>query len=203
MRIVSRAEWGAAPARSTTPLSPAMVNLFVLHHTTGSFRGARTVRSIQQFHQGPERKWADIGYNFLVAPDGVIYEGRGWGFRGAHARGHNHESVGVAFMGDGSRPMPIPAQQSVLWLLSEAEGRFGDLRTVGHRDVGRTSCPGDAIYAWWASDALRAPRPSPKVGTPAMVEIVSGEASERLRGIPNVRSGWLREMGRRGWLRRR
>ena len=203
MRIVSRAEWGAAPARSTTPLSPAMVNLFVLHHTTGSFRGARTVRSIQQFHQGPDRKWADIGYNFLVAPDGVIYEGRGWGFRGAHARGHNHESVGVAFIGDGSRPMPVPAQQAVLWLLSEAEGRFGELRTVGHRDVGRTACPGDAVYAWWASDALRAPRPSPKVGTPAMVEIVSGEASERLRGIPNVRSGWLREMGRRGWLRRR
>lgn len=191
MRIVSRAEWGAAPARSTTPLNPAAVNLFVLHHTTGSFRGARTVRQIQAFHQGPERGWADIGYSFLVAPDGVVYEGRGWGFRGAHARGHNSESVGVAFIGDGSRPMPDAAKRSVLWLLGEAERRFGELRTVGHRDVGSTACPGDAVYGWWSSADLRAPvravpvRPDPVVAVPDLV------------------SGWRREMGRRGWLRRR
>jgi len=201
VRIVSRAEWGAAPARSTTPLSSA--DLFVLHHTTGSFRGAHTVRSIQQFHQGPQRGWADIGYNFLVAPDGVIYEGRGWGFRGAHARGYNHRSVGVAFIGDGTMPMPYPAQQSVLWLLGEAERRFGTLRTVGHRDVGNTSCPGDAIYRWWSSEALRASETAPKA-TPAEPEEVSSQRiSERLSPIPDLRDGWKRTMGRRGWLRRR
>jgi len=203
VRIVSRAEWGAAPARSTTPLNPASVNLFVLHHTTGSFRGARTVRSIQQFHQGPQRGWADIGYNFLVAPDGVIYEGRGWGFRGAHARGYNHRSVGVAFIGGGTMPMPYPAQQSVLWLLSEAERRFGTLRTVGHRDVGNTSCPGDGIYRWWSSEALRASQTPQNVTTPEPGEVSSQGISERLRGVPDLRAGWRRTMARRGWLRRR
>jgi len=203
MRIVSRAEWGAAPARSTTPLNPAGVNLFVLHHTTGSFRGARTVRSIQQFHQGPQRGWADIGYNFLVAPDGVVYEGRGWAFRGAHARGYNHRSVGVAFIGDGSQPMPQPAQQAVLELLAEAEVRFGPLRTVGHRDVGSTTCPGDAIYAWWSSDAPRAPQTPPKVTTPEPPEVPAESVSERPSPIPDLRAGWRATMARRGWLRRR
>ena len=201
MRIISRAEWGAAPARSTTPLSPAMVNLFVLHHTTGSFRGARTVRNIQAFHQGPERKWADIGYNFLVSPDGVVYEGRGWGFRGAHARGHNRQAVGVACIGDGSRPMPIPAQQAVLWLLAEAERRFGELRIVGHRDVGNTSCPGDAVYAWWSSDPRRAFQGRSEGSVAEKPEVGSRGISGRLRGVPDLRAGWRATMKRRGWLR--
>ena len=38
--------------------------------------------------------WSDIGYNFLVGEDGNIYEGRGWGKVGAHARGHNSDSIG-------------------------------------------------------------------------------------------------------------
>lgn len=29
-----------------------------------------------------------------------MYEGRGWGLMGAHAKGNNHDSLGVAFMGN-------------------------------------------------------------------------------------------------------
>lgn len=29
-----------------------------------------------------------------------MYEGRGWGVSGAHAKGNNHDSLGVAFMGN-------------------------------------------------------------------------------------------------------
>ena len=203
MRVISRAEWGAAPARSTTPLRPERVNLFVLHHTTGSYRGPKSVRQIQAFHQGPERKWSDIGYNFLVAPDGAVYEGRGWGFSGAHARGKNSESVGVAFIGDGSKPMPGPAQASVLELLREAESRFGTLRIVGHRDVGSTTCPGDAIYAWWSSDAPRAFF-APSRGVVAEETVVSAEGiSERPRAIPDIRDGWRRQLERMRRLRHR
>jgi hypothetical protein len=203
MRIISRAEWGAAPARSTTPLRPERVNLFVLHHTTGSYRGAKSVQQIQAFHQGPERGWSDIAYNFLVAPDGAVYEGRGWGFTGAHARGKNSESVGVAFIGDGSKPMPDAAKVSVLELLQQAESRFGSLRIVGHRDVGTTACPGDAIYAWWSSDAPRAFL-APSGGVVAEKPEVSAEGiSERPRAMPDIRQGWIRELERFRRLRRR
>ncbi|TSR87296.1 Ras GTPase-activating protein 2 [Bagarius yarrelli] len=47
-----------------------------------------------------QRSFTDIGYNFLVDQAGVVYEGRGWGVVGAHAKTHNHDSVGVAFMGN-------------------------------------------------------------------------------------------------------
>lgn len=201
MRIVPRAEWGAAPARSTTPLNPARVHLFVLHHTTGSYKGPQTVRNIQKFHQGPDRLWSDIGYNFLVAPDGTIFEGRGWGFAGAHARGKNSESIGVAFIGDGSQPMPEAAQRAVWWLYAEAGKRFGELRRVGHRDVGSTSCPGEAIYRWWSSAAPYAPEVLSEGWVAEEGEVSSPRISERPRAVPDVRDGWRRHMARMGWRR--
>lgn len=36
----------------------------------------------------------DIGYNFLISTDGIVYEGRGWGVVGAHAVGYNKVSCG-------------------------------------------------------------------------------------------------------------
>ncbi|KAI3353810.1 hypothetical protein L3Q82_005032 [Scortum barcoo] len=55
--------------------------------------------SIQREHM-TERGFDDIGYNFLVGGDGTVYEGRGWGVVGAHAKSNNHDSVGIAFMGN-------------------------------------------------------------------------------------------------------
>lgn len=160
MRIVARVEWGAAVARGATRLDPARVRDVVLHHTTGTYRGPETIRAIQAFHQGPQRGWADVGYNFLVAPDGTVFEGRGWQLVGAHARNHNAVSVGVAYVGDGRQPVPVEAQRAIVWLAGEAEDRFGSLRRVGHRDVGSTVCPGDVLYRWWVSGAALPVAPS-------------------------------------------
>lgn len=216
MQYVSRADWGAAPAKSTTPLVAARVTKFVLHHTTGSYKGASSVRAIQKFHQGPERKWSDIGYNWLVGDDGTIFEGRGWGFSGAHARGHNSVSIGVAYIGDGSRPVPDVAKFSILRVAAEADRRFGSLLRVGHRDVGSTACPGDVLYRWWVSgpvlpaassqtlsDAPGASKGSSK-GSVAETTVVAPQGIVGRRGpVPYLRDGWLRHMERMGWRRRR
>ena len=179
MEFVSRREWGAAAARGSTVLQPARVTALVLHHTTGTYAGHQTVRSIQSFHQGPQRGWADIGYNWLVAPDGTVFEGRGWGMQGAHARGHNASSIGVAYIGDGRQPVSDAAKFAILRVAAEADRRFGGLRRVGHRDVGATACPGDVLYAWWMSG------PSLPVAAPAP-----------LPRSPDVREGWRRYLER-------
>lgn len=38
--------------------------------------------------------------SFLIGGDGSVFEGRGWGVMGAHAKGHNGDSLGIAFMGN-------------------------------------------------------------------------------------------------------
>ena len=210
MNIVGRAEWGAKPAVGVTNLVPSRVGMCVLHHTTGTYAGPQTVRNIQAFHQGPTRKWADIAYSFLVAPDGTIYEGRGWGKQGAHTKGYNSSSVGIAFIGDGRLPVPAPALASIAWLGSEADRRFGTLRRVGHRDVGSTVCPGDALHGWWMGGAaVTLPEPASAVEVPSRGvvaekgEVSAQRISERPSPIPDLRDGWLRHMSRSGWLRTR
>jgi N-acetylmuramoyl-L-alanine amidase len=39
--------------------------------------------------------WDDIGYNFLVADNGEIFQGRGWNYTGAHCKGFNAQSIGT------------------------------------------------------------------------------------------------------------
>ena len=188
MNIITRGEWGAKPAVGVTNLVPSRVALCVLHHTTGTYSGSgQTVRNIQAFHMGPTRKWADIAYSFLVAPTGEIYEGRGWAKQGAHTKGYNSSSVGIAFIGDGRLPVPAPALASIAWLGSEADRRFGTLRRVGHRDVGSTVCPGDALHGWWMGGAALlavtvpdAPAPVPAPRSP----------------VPDLRDGWRRHLAR-------
>ena len=150
MEFVSRREWGAAAARGSTPLQPARVTMLVLHHTVSAYAGPQSLRNIQNFHIN-SNGWADLGYNWLVSPSGTVYEGRGWAVQGAHARGHNASSIGVAYIGDGRQPVSDAAKFAILRVAAEADRRFGSLRRVGPRDVGSTVCPGDVLYGWWMS----------------------------------------------------
>ena len=55
--------------------------------------------------------WHDIGYNFLIGGDGVIYEGAGWDSVGAHALGYNSQSIGICFIGDFTNRLPNHASR--------------------------------------------------------------------------------------------
>jgi hypothetical protein len=182
----------------------------VLHHTTGTYASAQTVRNIQAFHQGPTRKWADIAYSFLVAPDGTIFEGRGWGKQGAHAKGYNSSSIGIAYIGDGRTLPPVEALASIAWLSDEADRRFGTLRRVGHRDVGSTVCPGDALHGWWmGAAAVTLPEPASAVEVPSKgvvaekAQVSADATTKRPSRIADFPDGWMRQMARSGWLRTR
>lgn len=207
MKIVSRAEWGAAPPKSVNRLHPDRVSKLVLHHTTGKYNGPATVRAIQRFHQ-ETRNWADIGYNFLIGSDGKVYEGRGWDRTGAHARGQNSNSIGIAYIGDGRLSVPKVARDAILRLARVTQDQFGEVEFVGHRDVGSTVCPGDVLYKWWTSDhasgaatedaprkpsePARAPKPKPEpCPTPEASKPVTGKRTA-------VMDGWMaRLLGKR------
>lgn len=134
------------------------------------------VRGILHYH-AVTRGWKDIGYNALVDKFGNIYEGRTGGLdknvQGAHAGGFNVDTWGISMMGDYSSINPTEATlksvaNMIGWRLAVAgldpmgsvtltssggsdkysRGTAVDLPVVfAHRDVGTTTCPGDAGYA--------------------------------------------------------
>lgn len=96
------------------------VTNMVVHHTVtnnGSSNWAAIVRAIWSFHTYPNspscpgcRGWGDIGYNYLVDRDGIIYEGHNsqdyWNLDviGTHAADANAGGMGVALIGTFTTP---------------------------------------------------------------------------------------------------
>lgn len=116
-KVFSRAFWGARRSKSgDVAQRPTRVTI---HHTDGKQtmtieESARAVKNIQDFHQGPERGWADIGYHFLVDGGGNVFEGRHADVLGAHTYAHNDGNLGIANLGNYERDQVTDAQKTTL-----------------------------------------------------------------------------------------
>ncbi len=141
----------------------------IVHHTAGSNSNTnytQVVRDIYLLHTDVNG-WSDIGYNFLVAQDGSIFEGRDPGEElteydvlGAHFCGKNSGTMGVAMLGNFETAQPTDeAMESLSKVLASAAERFElnvlensrhrgqDLAHLsGHRDGCATLCPGEHLY---------------------------------------------------------
>jgi hypothetical protein len=166
VRIIPRAEWGAAPPKQRNLLNRAHVTHLFLHHAAGTYpSGPEAMRRIQRQHQ-VSNGWHDYAYSVGVWDDGTVYEGRGWDVVGGHTRGHNSSAVAICYMGDGRRPVPEPALAAIAWVADQADAHYGRKLTRGaHRDVGATQCPGDWLYAWWNDGAPKL-EPKPVAANP-------------------------------------
>ena len=150
MKIVSRAEWGAKPARSRHVIETPTPRLW-LHHTASEVDGPSGVREIQRFHQTTKR-WTDIAYSFLVDDDGTVYEGRGVGIAGGHTKGDNTTSHAICAMGNFDvRPPTQKMLVAIAGLTAHGylRGWWADSITGGHQDApgAQTACPGRFLQA--------------------------------------------------------
>jgi N-acetyl-anhydromuramyl-L-alanine amidase AmpD len=103
---------------------------------------------------GPERiakyhvkslDWPGIGYHFLVAEDGMIYQGNELTTVSYQAAGMNTRSAGICFLGNFNKMVPPPAQLAagghlVAWLLQELDLELDTVK--GHKEFMDTVCPG-------------------------------------------------------------
>jgi uncharacterized protein (TIGR03437 family) len=167
--VVTRTEWGCPDGQGTThgSLGYTTVTHLIVHHTVNDNNATdwpAVVRSIWNFHIGANG-WADIGYNYLIDPNGAIYEGRSGGDNvlGAHFSGVNAGTMGVALLGTFTDVAPAAkALNSLKKILAwKADQRNLDptgtslhaasqrnLNTIsGHRDgPASTECPGNSLY---------------------------------------------------------
>jgi len=208
-QIVPRSGWLADETiRRAKPVYADTLRMAFVHHTAGTndytrLQAPAIVRAIEIYHvQG--NGWNDIGYNALVDRFGTVYEGRYGGIDrnvvGAHARGFNTGSFGIAVMGDFRTAAPPAVAVDALvrtlaWRLDLAHvdalstftaiatgnERFKPgipvfLRAIsGHRDTGLTTCPGQRLYDLIPTIAKRvAALGLPKLYAPAAAVDESG-----------------------------
>lgn len=162
---LSRDKWcpaGNCPPGSN-PVSTSPTHLIV-HHSAGSNTSsdwAAVVRSIWNYHANVNG-WDDIGYNWVIDGNGVVYEGRGDGIRGAHFCGNNSGTQGNCLLGNFTDTQPSSAARDkvvelLAWQACQYEidpvasayhsaSGFSFNGVAGHRQGCSTACPGDSFY---------------------------------------------------------
>jgi hypothetical protein len=153
MKYISRQQWGAKPPATRsgrfTSLRGGRVRGVVMHHSgvEGGPKGSSAVHAFEGHHL--RKGWDGIAYNWLVDETGTIFEGRGWGARGAATKGWNAKSISVCFTGHGDTRPGLQTLRSLSNVVAEAQSRFGGgLWVSTHRRKGSTTCPGDWLGDW-------------------------------------------------------
>lgn len=163
--VVDREDWcptGNCP-EGASPTFTEVTHLIV-HHSAGvnvANDWAAVVRAIWDFHVNVNG-WDDIGYNYLVDPNGMIYVGRGNDIRGAHFCGKNTNTMGTCLLGNFTDQLPTAAALASLtelmaWKCGDkdinplevsfhAGGNSNLINLAAHRDGCSTACPGDTFY---------------------------------------------------------
>jgi hypothetical protein len=162
--FVTRVGWNC-PQGPTTPSTTTVTHLIV-HHSAGANTASdwrAVVLSIWNFHVNTNG-WADIGYNWLIDPNGDIYEGRGGGNNvvGAHFCATNGNTMGTCMIGTYNSTNISTAARNKLtdilaWKICNSNlnptsitshaGSGLNLNTIsGHRDGCATDCPGNQLY---------------------------------------------------------
>lgn len=111
----------------------------IVHCTATPENRDVTVADVRRWHK--ERGFKDIGYHYLIKLDGTVCAGRPESQTGAHCKGHNAYSIGVAYAGgldkagkakDTRTPMQKMALRSLLKTLLN---KYPGARILGHRDT--------------------------------------------------------------------
>ncbi|XP_067644480.1 peptidoglycan-recognition protein LC isoform X2 [Eurosta solidaginis] len=153
--IISRDEWLAmAEGEGVEILKLPVPRVIVAHTASGKCDTKKEcdqrVRDVQAFHL-LSNEWGDIGYNFLVGGNGLVYEGRGWNKVGAHTLGYNRDSICIAFIGTFIEELPTENDLKAAQLLIEEGVKLGilakDYRLYGMRQLSATESPGKALYS--------------------------------------------------------
>ena len=153
-----RSSWSAQPIDGSN-IDPMVLPIYriTIHHSgdaeDASGDPAEHLRQFERAHKA--KGWACIGYHFVIARDGTVFEARPITYQGAHATGDNNiGNIGICLLGNfDDRPIP-PAQRKSLEATVDRLRKQYHIKNeelFGHRDFKTT-----LIYADYAPSTREA-----------------------------------------------
>ena len=101
-----------------------------------------------------QRGWLMIGYHYVIRRDGSVETGRPREMAGAHARGHNRNSIAICMVG-GVNELIQPESNfsdeqwvSLHCLVSALKKQYPDAPVRGHNEVSSKACPSFDVQQW-------------------------------------------------------
>lgn len=152
--ITPRSGWNASEPKPFKTHVPVQITI---HHEGTKLEmtadAARKIKNIQSWGMGPDRKWADIPYHFLIAPNGTIYEGRDVFTTGETATEYDPTGHLLITCLGNLEEQEVPEQQlnSLINLIAYCSKKYKlPYETLGsHKDYSKqTTCPGKNLYKY-------------------------------------------------------
>ena len=131
--------------RTSKRLHMRDIELIVVHCSATPEGRDVSIEEIRQWHL--DRGWSDIGYHYVVELDGTVGDGRPVEIAGAHAAGHNSNSIGVCYVGGVDEDMEpkdtrTDEQKEALDdLIRDLMEEYPDAEVIGHCDISEKACP--------------------------------------------------------------
>ena len=160
VNILPRSTWNAAIPQTYKTHTPIRITV---HHEGTRFlktdNAPKKIAAIQKWGMGPDRKWADIPYHFLIAPDGTIYEGRAVNSVGE--TNTEYDPTGhllITCLGNYNEQEVSPEVLDALTRLIAYCSKIYKipLNTLStHRDQSKqTTCPGNNLYRYFEDSSI-------------------------------------------------
>lgn len=174
--LIPASEWRKGLPDPVGERESTTVEHVIVHHAASSNDNhdyVSVIRNIYLLHT-QSNGWDDIGYNFVVAQDGTVFEGRDNqgvadtdNIKGAHFCGKNSGTMGVCMLGNYMETSPttnalFSLKHLIRWkcgksninpITSSHHPSSSDPllpHVAGHRDGCPTACPGDSLYPFVA-----------------------------------------------------
>lgn len=161
--VIPRGQWAAASPIESRAKPMNGVRRITVHHSgivSGHVRSegdaARMLESIRRGHVG--QQWADIGYHYIIDPQGRVWEGRPVRLQGAHVKFNNEHNLGVMLMGNFDLERPTPRAIATLdAFVTEQMQRFNvavrrsadeQSGVFTHQELMPTACPGRNLQTY-------------------------------------------------------
>ncbi len=114
-----------------------------------------TAKQIDSWHKG--RGWKGIGYHYVIRLDGTIENGRDEEEQGAHASGHNSNSIGICYVGGMNKTYTAPKDTrtedqyaALVKLVFELKAKYNidNENIIGHNQISAKACPSFDVAKW-------------------------------------------------------
>lgn len=133
----------------------------IIIHCTATPEGREvTKRDLWNWHV-EERGWSNIGYHYFIDLKGNVHKCRPESIKGAHTRGQNGSSIGIAYAGGLDENFKTKdtrnadQKEALECLLYELKGKYKNAIIYGHRDYSSKDCPSfDAFNEYYYISSL-------------------------------------------------
>jgi len=158
--IIARNQWTRNAPKWNLSKPMNGVGLITVHHDALNAQGMRgfqasveRLNKIRRAHLDRGPTWVDIGYHYIIDPEGRVWEGRPVTIEGAHVAATNDHNLGIMLMGNFMEHRPTQAQLNSLdgFLAAQMRGyRVPMNRVYTHREFrsASTECPGTNLQSY-------------------------------------------------------